>query len=236
MALENFSQGGAYVNNLFLGSIRLEPVPDRPTPYHLPHSTKMAGYIGIFCGDDRVIGNIFAGDHTSQPYADNVPAAAVVGFGTEIYEGAPASFEEYLEEVGKRWGDQQRFVEVLQPVTIAHNLYLPGNTPWSRETTAQTLSEGQIGLVTNADGSVDLDFSLPAPAADAMHEVVRGSQLGRVRVADTAFESPDGSDVVLDTDLLGARVPAGETHAVGPFATLEVGQHRVRVWPLTATT
>lgn len=233
VALENFSQGGAYANNLFLGSIRLEPVPDRPTPYHLPHSTKMAGYIGIFCGDDRVIGNIFAGDPTSQPYADNVPDAAVVAFGTAVYEGAPASFEEYLEEVGKRWGDQQRFTEVLQPVTAAHNLYLPGNTPWSRETTAR-MAEGQIGLIANQDGSVELDLSLPSSIDDARHEVVRGSELGRVRVADTAFESPDGSDVVLDTDLLGTQVPADGTHAAGPLATLQAGRHLVRIWPPAA--
>src|SRR5690606_20598954 len=43
VSLENFSQGGAYVANLFLGAVRLEPVVDRATPYHLPHSTKVAG-------------------------------------------------------------------------------------------------------------------------------------------------------------------------------------------------
>jgi hypothetical protein len=38
-SLELFSQGGAFVNNLICGTLRLEPVPDRATPYHHPHST-----------------------------------------------------------------------------------------------------------------------------------------------------------------------------------------------------
>lgn len=235
-ALENFSQGGAYVNNLVLGSVRLEPVPDRPTPYHLPHSTKMAGYVGIFGGDDRIIGNVFAGDSSAQPYsARTVSTASRVGFGTDVYDDAPSTFDEYLVEVGKGWGDQQRFVEVMQPVTVAQNLYLPGNTPCRREDGAHTLAEGEIRLLTDEDGSVDLEFRLPTSFVLPAHAVVRGSQLGRVRVADTAFDSPDGSDLVLDTDLLGNPLSEDLGHPVGPLASLAPGTQVVRIWPLPTT-
>src|SRR5699024_8681267 len=37
--MDNFAQGGAYINNLFCGEIRQETVLDRATPYHYPHST-----------------------------------------------------------------------------------------------------------------------------------------------------------------------------------------------------
>lgn len=235
-ALENFSQGGAYVNNLVLGSVRLEPVPDRPTPYHLPHSTKMAGYIGIFGGDDRILGNVFAGDPHAQPYAAHtVSAASKVGHGTSVYDGAPTTFEEYLEEVGKRWGDQQRFVEVMQPVMITQNLYLPGNTPYAREEDAHVLPEGGVTLLVNDDGSVDLEYRLPAPFDLPTHPVVHGSRLGRVRVADTAFDSPDGTDLVLDTDLLGNHLGDGAEHPVGPLVSLVPGSQVVRIWPLPST-
>src|SRR5215472_9673488 len=46
-SLELFSQGGAFVNNLICGTLRLEPVMDRATPYHRPHSTQVAGYAPI---------------------------------------------------------------------------------------------------------------------------------------------------------------------------------------------
>ena len=41
------------MNNLVCGTVRLEPVMDRPTPYHGPHSTQVAGYAFIIGGDDR---------------------------------------------------------------------------------------------------------------------------------------------------------------------------------------
>ena len=61
VALEVFSQGGAFVNNLVAGALRLEPVIDRATPYHRPHSTQVSGYAVICGGDDRYIGNLFLG-------------------------------------------------------------------------------------------------------------------------------------------------------------------------------
>ena len=60
-SLELFSQGGAFVNNLVCGTVSLEPVLDRPTPFHVPHSTQVAGYAAIYGGDDRHVGNIYLG-------------------------------------------------------------------------------------------------------------------------------------------------------------------------------
>ena len=67
-ALELFSQGGAFVNNLICGTVRLEPVMDRATPYHLPHSTQVAGYAFIIGGDDRWVGNFFVGGDAATAY------------------------------------------------------------------------------------------------------------------------------------------------------------------------
>jgi hypothetical protein len=58
---DNISQGGAYVHNLCLGTMRREQVMDRATPYHLPHSTDALGTALIFSGDDRVMQNIYVG-------------------------------------------------------------------------------------------------------------------------------------------------------------------------------
>lgn len=223
VSLENFSQGGAYVGNLFLGSIRLEPVPDRATPYHRPHSTRVSGYAVIFGGDDRFIGNIFAGDPDSEPYRVQLPAEAIVGYGTAVYDEFPASFEEYLEITGGREGDHRRFNNVKQAVTIRGNVYLGEARPFAREEGAIRLEDATMALVIAEDGQVRLETDLPDAFDQVQAGVVRGSQLGRVRFVDADFESPDGSDLVLDADLTGARLDESERHAPGPIAALASG-------------
>jgi len=58
-SLFDMSQGGAYVHNLFAGSITHRPELGRETPYHPPHSTKVAGLQKIQGGDNRFYNNIF---------------------------------------------------------------------------------------------------------------------------------------------------------------------------------
>jgi hypothetical protein len=56
----DMSQGGAYVHNLFAGSIRTHKEVSRYTPYHLPHRTDVAGLSVILNGDNRFFNNLFA--------------------------------------------------------------------------------------------------------------------------------------------------------------------------------
>ena len=69
VSFESFSQGGALVNNLLCGTLRWEPVIDRATPYHVPHSTQVAGYAVIYGADDRYVGNVFLGGDVDRAYA-----------------------------------------------------------------------------------------------------------------------------------------------------------------------
>ncbi|MCK5775980.1 MAG: hypothetical protein KAH25_07390, partial [Bacteroidales bacterium] len=66
VALRNWSQGGAYIHNLFLGEIETSEVLDRFTPYFEPHSIDMAGLSTIAGGDDRFINNIIGSIHTKR--------------------------------------------------------------------------------------------------------------------------------------------------------------------------
>jgi len=54
----NRSQGGAYIHNLFAGSIRLLRFDKRQTPFLKAHSTEIAGFHNNPLGDDRFINNI----------------------------------------------------------------------------------------------------------------------------------------------------------------------------------
>ncbi|MDY0168628.1 MAG: right-handed parallel beta-helix repeat-containing protein, partial [Thermoguttaceae bacterium] len=59
-SLADWSQGGAYVHNLFAGSITRRP-DKRVTPYHAAHSTELAGTSDIKGGDNRFHNNLFVG-------------------------------------------------------------------------------------------------------------------------------------------------------------------------------
>ena len=54
------SQGGAYVHNLMVGTVRIIHTERRETPYHPPHSTIVAGLHGNPSGDDRYYNNLMA--------------------------------------------------------------------------------------------------------------------------------------------------------------------------------
>ncbi|MFC4700409.1 carbohydrate-binding protein [Glaciecola siphonariae] len=68
-ALSDWSQGNAYLHNLFAGEVTQRSVPERSTPYHYPHSTQIKGYSGIVGGDNHFINNLFVGSDLSA-YAE----------------------------------------------------------------------------------------------------------------------------------------------------------------------
>ncbi len=67
-SLLDWSQGGAYVHNLFAGQIVHRPELRRETPFHPPHSTKVAGLRNIQGGDDRFYNNIFVNHNGLATY------------------------------------------------------------------------------------------------------------------------------------------------------------------------
>ncbi len=67
-SLLDWSQGGAYVHNLFTGRIVLRPELRRATPFHKANSTEVAGLRNIPGGDDRFYNNIFVGHDGLAPY------------------------------------------------------------------------------------------------------------------------------------------------------------------------
>jgi len=65
-SLLDCSEGGAYVQNLIAGNIEVHP-QSRFTPYHLAHSTEIAGLKQTRCGDDRFYNNILVGGIPEKP-------------------------------------------------------------------------------------------------------------------------------------------------------------------------
>ncbi|GAA1845521.1 right-handed parallel beta-helix repeat-containing protein [Microlunatus capsulatus] len=234
VSLEVHSQGGAFVHNLVCGTVSIDPIVERPTPYHVPHSTQVAGYAAITGGDDRYVGNLFLADDPALAYAPGSrrPGRREVGYGTAVYDGHPASLEDYLDQVSDPTkGDHERFAHVQQPVYIRDNVYAPGATAYEAETRAAHLPDGDAAARVVEEGdAVYLETTLPAGFDDVRVDAVRGTDLERVRFVDADFEEPDGSPSRLAQDLLGAAKEAGGRYPAGPLADLTAGVVRTRVW------
>lgn len=236
VSVELMSEGGLFVRNLVCGSLRVQPVLDRATPYHLPHSTEVAGFAVIYGGDDRYVGNLFFGRGTAGPlglaYAEDrkrLDRTDVIGYGTGVYDGHPDSAASYLASVEAALpGDVEIYLELRQPVYIHDNAYLAGARPFDLEPNPVVISDGGRPVVRTVGSEVWLEFDVPAEVAACRVPPVRTSDLEHVRFVNADFENPDGSELVLDTDLLGDC--AGMSEPIGPLNSLRPGHNATLVW------
>ncbi len=245
VSIESMSQGGLFVRNLVGGSLRVQPVMDRATPYHVPHSTAVAGYAVIYGGDDRYIGNLFVGrgDGVSplgNAYApdrartDRVDAFA---YGTSAYDGHPDSFAAYHAAIEAALpGDVDVFLAQPQPVYIRDNAYVGGARPFDAEQGAVVDAADASAAVRVVGDEVWLDVAVPERVAELPVGVVHTSDVEPARFVNADFEQPDGAELVLDTDLVG-EVSLAPT-APGPLNALRAGRNSICVWtaPLASHT
>jgi hypothetical protein len=229
---QNFSQGGAFINNLICGKLDLIPVLDRSTPYHFAHTTDVAGSAFVSGGDDRWMNNIFA---PANGLAD-IPNAPNAGgsLGLSAYDGYPASLVEYScnivneRESGGQGGGDPRPV---QPVYVHSNVYSSGANAWNREGDALDANGVAAHLEEQKDGSVVMTLSVPEELSSHVVDRISTSDLGTPRIVEAEYENPDGSPLIFDKDICGEE---REQRAVpGPFANLKAGEQRMMVWAWT---
>lgn len=218
---DNIAQGGAYVGNLCCGTMRREPVPDRSTPYHVPHSTEVAGSTVVYSGDDRLYNNIFLGGTT------NYTEQSING--TVGYNECTASYEEYIEKViNAGHGDLENFLLVKQPAYINNNAYLNGAEAFDREQEKfVSAADPQVKIITEG-GTTYLELIAEKGMLGLAAPVVDTEKLGMVRIVDAPFENPDGTPIVFDTDYNGSK--RGANANVGPIEGLKEGLNRIKVW------
>jgi len=214
--LMNWSQGGAYINNIICGLMTLHKVLNRSTQYHLPHSTEVKGFSFVYGGDDRFFNNIFIGREG-------------ISNGTAIYQGHTTSLEEYIEKVNEQNGDLERFASVEQPVYINNNAYFNGAEPFEKEKDKLVEKDfnPNLEIIDNGD-EVYLSCELPESFETIKGQVHSTDTLPRVRIADAEYENTDGSKVIFDTDLLDARRDDGSP--IGPVVQLKKGKNYIRIW------
>lgn len=216
-AIDNMSQGGAYINNLIAGKMEKRKVLNRYTPYHRPHSTTVAGYACVYGGDDRFYNNIFIGKDGLE------------GVGTSHYMNHTTSLEEYLKKVDEKGWDIKTLELIEQPVYINNNAYFNGAEPFERE--KEKLVDKNFDprfTVIEKGEEVYMSCELPDTFENIVGEVCSTNSLERVRIVDADFERPDGGNLVLDTDFLDEQKP--EKSSLGPISTLKKGKNYIKVW------
>ncbi|MDL2249191.1 right-handed parallel beta-helix repeat-containing protein [Lachnospiraceae bacterium OttesenSCG-928-J05] len=218
---DNIAWGGAFVNNLCCGTMRREPVLNRATPYHRPHSTEVAGVTFVYGGDDRWFQNIFiGGTKTYNEQSLN---------GTVDYNGSPSSMAEYKEWlIAAGNGDNEVFELVKDPVYINNNGYLKGAPSYEKEETKFSSKEDPKAKIVATDDGTYLEFYAEDGLFDLEAAVLETKDLEMVRIVEAAFEDPCGNPIVFDTDYLGQKREPGAN--IGPIVGLQKGQNRIKVW------
>ena len=217
---DNVAQGTALVHNLFCGSAQRRDTLNRFTPYHLPHSTQVAGYACVYGGDDRIYQNIFVG---GSPYIPGVTSR-----GTETYNGAPINEDEYMRRVHSQGiGDLELFEKIPQPAYIDGNVYLSGAESFDREEHGFQSEDGGFRVVVDEEGTTWLEGEVPDGALGVETSLVDTALLGTPRLVWQRFENPDGTPITIDEDLSGEK--RGQKPVPGPCESLKTGFNRIRL-------
>lgn len=219
-ALENASQGGAFVHNLIMGGMVWWNSPDRGTPYHIPHSTEVLGVVPVYKCDDRFYQNIFLKPADADETIPN---------GTACYNGCPTSLEEYVELVRQAGhGDLEMFHLVKQPAYINNNVYLNGADIFDKEQyfTSET---GASAELIHQGREVFLKIIIPKGALQKLHtEKIGTHNLEMTRLSEEGYENPDGTPLMIDRDFLLNEI--GENPVPGPLQCLKEGENCIKIW------
>lgn len=194
------SQGGAYLHNLIAGTVYMFRESTRFTPYHVPHSTEVAGLSTIYSGDDRYFNNIF------------------VGSGIKI------------EEEEKKKHGLEGYNNTKLPVFISDNLYYFGARPYKKEKKHKDLFlyNPKVKLVEEGE-NVYLHLTFDHKFFNHTVEMITTKLLGKAKIPNALFDNPDGTSLKIDEDYFG-NIRSDENTTAGPFINLKNGKVVLKVW------
>ena len=233
-SLELFSQGGAFVNNLVCGTVRLEPgdgARRRRTTCRTARRSPATRRSTAATTATSATSSSAATPATA--YGPSVATSAHgAGYGTAGYDGHPASFAEYLALVDDpARGDHERFLGVKQPVYIRDNVYAAGRRPYEAEQDRARPRRRDVKVAVVDEGdAVYLETAAAGGVRPGPHRA-RHRQGPRARpVRGRGLRGTRRKPGQLDTDLVGDRKTDGRSYPAGPIATLASGSSRTRVW------
>jgi alpha-N-arabinofuranosidase len=170
-SLLDMSEGGAYVHNLFTGTIISAPEFSRQTPYHPAHSTAISGLTNVHGGDCRFYNNIFAGptelstkDNAAFGLASYNKREFPLQTGGNVYYAGALPYAGETNCVRSRTNLNVRLLEKADKVTLRIDADALLEQAKTCPITTALLGKARVADVPydNADGSVliiDFDFS-----------------------------------------------------------------------------
>ena len=227
--LWNISTGNAFVNNLFAGQFCKGGWSERFTPYHFPHSTKIAGMMTTMEGDDRYLNNIFI--KTTAPDYDIFEKAnrpkrkeGTMGFGLGIYDDHPA----HLSELNFQIYEMSK--EKL-PVTSENNLWLNGAIPYNKGVNDVVNMKFDTGIrIEEKEDGIYLVFKTDDNFFKKESGIINSFSIGEAMVPEAVFDNPDGTPVLFTSDYFnGSRVQS--KNSAGPLSNLTIGNNTIKLWP-----
>ncbi len=226
--LWNLAVGSAYINNLFAGQICEGGESERFTPYHYPHSTKVAGVHTLQSGDDRFINNIFI--KTPAPPYDIFEKAnrwkrkeGTMDYGLGMYDLHPA---EQPESDFPIW----EMSKVKLPVKAENNLYLNGAIAAKNGVNelVDKNADTDIRIEEKQDG-IYLILKLSEDFPGMESKTINSFDLGEAMVPGVIFDNPDGHPVMFNRDFF-QKSREENLNSVGPFRDLGSGERSFKVW------
>lgn len=229
------TQGVAFVHNLFGGAIAAvgrgvkngsqKYDSTRYTPIHVPHRTEITGFMSILHGDVRFYNNVFVqqpvrekmvemvADYAGNEWEDeNLTAGTLTYSGYMTEEQWKACFEGYCGEGAPQ--NRDRYYMPL-PVWTGGNVFFNGAKPADIEEDFTLDTEHHITLeLKEENGQYRLETNLMDYLPEA--KLITSDTLGMAFEPEERFETPEGEDILFDTDFYGS---SRMNHLVaGPFS------------------
>lgn len=217
----NVSQGTAYIHNLFAGNILMRLAPSRFTPYHLPHSTSVAGLMGILLGDDRFYNNIFL---------SNIPPKNKNLFsGLNAFNGFPLVEDNWYQD--KKTPND--FAALRLPVYIESNLYYNKALAFEREKNSIVDKQHDPSVrIEQTEEKIFLNININQSYKKVKTRFITTDVLGTSFQTETPFENNDGSKLLIDSDFLN-NLRSRISPKSGPFEFLSLGENRIEIFDST---
>ena len=231
------TQGVAFVHNLIAGSVTAvgkgvkngsqKYDSTRYTPIHLPHRTEITGFMSILHGDVRFYNNVFVQQPVREQLQEickplpgdpmewddnNLVCGTLTYSGYMTQEQWESCFQGYC---GEGCGVNRDRYYMPLPVWMGGNVYFNGAQPADIDTDAVVDTQHHITLeLKQEDGVYHLDTNL----ADYLPtcQMIDSNTLGLAFEPEERFETPEGEDIVFDTDFYGNK--RGVAPVPGPFA------------------
>lgn len=229
------TQGVAFVHNLFGGAIAAvgrgvkngsdKYDSTRYTPIHLPHRTEITGFMSILHGDVRFYNNVFVQQPVREKmvelvadYKDNEWEDENLTAGTLTYSGYmteqqwKACFDGYCGEGCPQ--NRDRYYMPL-PVWTGGNVFFNGAKPADIEEDFTLDTQHHITLELKEEaGQYRLETNLMDYLPGA--SLITSDTLGMAFEPEERFETPEGEDILFDTDFYGNDRTSNLV--AGPFA------------------